>query len=270
MARPVARDMATPLSATTGPDGLVKLDYLAGGHQLVAVRVTAASIGTQVLELIECPGDAQVEPITIQLKPTSHLDGHVRNQSGEPVPGQVVEVWPGEEAGCQQVSSASRTAPFRLPLMDRSGRPTICSWDRISGGRPSPGFEPVLSKWITIREEPRVLLPFIQRPLRTISGRVVDRQGKPLANVEVFQSGDGPERTATRTEGRDGSRWGVFARGRSFSLHAEGFRFFGRLIKPGEGETTVELTRIGEQPTREMRMLPDPIPLEESRGLRGG
>ncbi len=69
-------------------------------------------------------------------------------------------------------------------------------------------------------------------------------------------------------KGRDGSRWGVFARGRYFSLHArEGFRFFGRLIKPGEGETTVELTRIGEQPTREMRMLPDPIPLEESRAL---
>ena len=60
----------------------------------------------------------------------------------------------------------------------------------------APGTEPILSDWITIGEQPRVLLPMIQRPLRTISGRVVDRQGKPLASIEVFQSGDGPERTA--------------------------------------------------------------------------
>ena len=52
----------------------------------------------------------------------------------------------------------------------------------------------------------------------------------------------------------------LFARG-------EGFRFFGRLIKPGDRDITVELTRTSERPAREMRMLPDPIPLEESRAL---
>jgi hypothetical protein len=37
--------------------------------------------------------------------------------------------------------------------------------------------------------------------------------------------------------------------------------------KHGEREIAVELKRIGERPTREMRMLPEPIPLEESRAL---
>ncbi len=132
----------------------------------------------------------------------------------------------------------------------------------------APGMEPILSDWITIGDKPRVLLPMIQRPLRTLSGRVVDRQGKPLAGIEVFQSGDGPERTATKSaaDGRfmlSGFRQGaifLFARG-------DGFRFFGQLIKPGDRDITVELTRTSERPAVEMRMLPDPIPPEESRAL---
>ena len=52
----------------------------------------------------------------------------------------------------------------------------------------------------------------------------------------------------------------LFARG-------DGFRFFGRLIRPGENGVTLELTRTSEQPLREMRMLPDAVPREESRAM---
>ena len=73
------------------------------------------------------------------------------------------------------------------------------------------------------------------RPLRTVRGRVVDRQGKPVANVEVFQSGDGPEPTVDPDRRRrpvllDGFRQGpvfLFARG-------DGFRFHGQLVREGE------------------------------------
>ncbi len=40
--------LARPRAATTGPDGKATLDYLAGGDQLVAVRVTAAPLGSLV------------------------------------------------------------------------------------------------------------------------------------------------------------------------------------------------------------------------------
>ena len=125
----------------------------------------------------------------------------------------------------------------------------------------APGMEPILSNWITIGMEPRVLLPFIQRPLRTIDGRVVDRQGKPLAGIEVFQSGDGPERTATKIrQGRP-----VHARRLSqgpvfLFARGEGFRFFGRLVKPGENDITVELTRRSEKPTRRCGGCPNRFP----------
>jgi Carboxypeptidase regulatory-like domain len=129
-----------------------------------------------------------------------------------------------------------------------------------------PGKDSILSDWITIGDTPRALLPMRLRSLRAVSGRVVDRRGKPVANVEIFQSGDGLEQTSTRSDadGRfvlDGFREGpvfVFARG-------DGFRFHGQLIREGAHDVKVELRRGSEPPLREMRMLAEPVPLEECR-----
>ncbi len=130
------------------------------------------------------------------------------------------------------------------------------------------GMEPILSPWITMREKPRVLLPMIERPLRTISGRVVDRQRKPLPGIEVFQAGDGPERTATTTDSAGRFALGGFRRGPVFLFaRGEGFRFGGQLIKPGAANITVELTRTSERPAQEMSMLREPVPIDESRAL---
>ena len=115
---------------------------------------------------------------------------------------------------------------------------------------------------------PQRPLDLVLRPLRTIAGRVVDRRGQPVAGVEVFQAGDGPEPASTRTDdaGRfvqAGFRHGpvfLFARGR-------GFRFHGRLVQDEVPQVEVVLTRETEQPARSMATLPDPIPPEESRAL---
>ena len=47
----------------------------------------------------------------------------------------------------------------------------------------------------------------------------------------------------------------------------EGFRFFGRLIKPGEEEVSVRMIRIGERPAPELHTLQEPIPWEEAQAL---
>ena len=82
------------------------------------------------------------------------------------------------------------------------------------------GMEPTLSPWITMGEKPRILLPMIERPLRTISGRVLDRQGKPLPGIEVFQAGDGPERTTTATDSAGRFSLGGFRQGPVFLFGA--------------------------------------------------
>ncbi len=266
----VPEALATRLSITTGPDGTATLDYLTGGDRLVAVRLAATSIGTQDLQIVENPRrNNQGVTITIRLKPTRRLAGRVRNRAGKSVAGQEVEVWskggdwlrmnPVAFLDCPLRTAADGT--FRTPenlLVGSSYRVVIRA----------PGFESILSKWITIGEQPPLLLPMLQRPLRTIRGRVVDRQGTPLADVEVFQSGDGPERTATKTDSDGRFALGGFREGPVFLFaRKDSYRFFGRLIKAGEDEIGVKMIRVGERPAPELRTLPESIPQEESRAL---
>ncbi len=266
----IPESMASPLAVTTGPDGRATFHYLAARDQLVAVRVAADPIGTQDVLLVERPGQSAVEPvITIKLKKTSRLAGRIVDSAGQPVAGQVVEIWSRGGGWLRPNSVELRGGPLKTTADGHFQTPDnllVGSTYRVAVR--APGKDPILSDWIAIDEAPRTLLPMQLRSLRTIGGRVIDRQGKPAANVEVFQSGDGPEQTTTQTgsDGRfslSGFRQGpvfVFARG-------VGFRFQGQLIKEGESEVTVELTRGTERPARAMRMLPELIPREESRAM---
>ncbi|MGP0065699.1 MAG: carboxypeptidase regulatory-like domain-containing protein [Isosphaeraceae bacterium] len=263
--------MAAPLAILTGPDGRATINYLAARDQLVAVRVSAEPIGTQDVLLVERPGRSAVEPvIAIRIKKTSRLAGRVMDGAGQPVAGQLVEIWSRGGGGWLLPNSVElRGGPLRTSADGRFQTP-----DNLMVGSTyrvvvrASGKEPIVSDWIPIGEAPKTLLPMRLRPLRSVGGRVVDRQGKPVANVEVFQSGDGPEPMSTRSgaDGRfvlDGFRQGpafVFAR-------AEGFRFHGQLVREGEHQVAVELTRGNERPGREIRMLPESISPEESRAL---
>jgi hypothetical protein len=267
----IPETLADPLAVVTGSDGRATLNYLAARDQLVAVRVSADPIGTQDFLLVDRPGSSSVESvITIKLKKTSRLAGRIVDGAGQPVADQVVEVWSRGGGNWLRPDPVElRGGALRTSADGRFQTPDnllVGSMYRIAVQAPSK--EPILSDWITIGDQPRTLLPMKFLPLRSVGGRVVDRQGKPVADAEVFQAGDGPDPTATKTdaEGRfslDGFRQGpvfVFVR-------REGFRFQGRLIRDSERAVTVELTGTGEPSSREMTMLPEPIPLEESRAM---
>ena len=128
------------------------------------------------------------------------------------------------------------------------------------------GFAPAVSDWITLRGESNALPPLTIRSLRTLAGRVVDRQGHPIAGVQVFQPGEGP--AATTDEAGRFHVAGVRS-GRSFLLaRRDGFRFSGTSIDDEESNR-VELTlsRPGEPADRIMATLPEPIPPDEARAL---
>ena len=268
--------IAEPLAVTTGPDGTASLAYLGAGDQLVAVRVTADSIGTQDLQLVERLGRQRPGSDDHNTPPADEpADRPCPKSCGrtgrEPNGRDLVQ---GRHFGAFAAFPPPSPIGFKNGPVRTAADGSFQTPDNLLIGSSyrvvvrAPGTEPILSDWITIGDKPRVLLPMIQRPLRTISGRAVDRQGKPVAGVEVFQSGDGPERTSTTTDADGRFTLEGFRQGPVFLfVRGEGFRFFGRLIRPGENGITVELTRTSERPAREMKMLPDPIPLEESRAL---
>ncbi len=267
----IPESLAEPLTVVTGPDGQATINYLTARDQLAAARVTTDSIGTQDVRLVDRPGQGSTEPvIVIRLKKTSRLSGRIVDESGGPVADQVVSIWLRSDLHWLRSSVVLPTGgPVRTAADGSFQTPA----NLIVGARyrvfvRAPGHEPILSDWMTIGEQPQALAPMQLRRLRTINGRVVDRQGKPVANIEVFQSGDGPEPTSTRTDPAGRFSLGGFRQGTVFLFaRGEGFRFHGQMIRDREGEAAVELTRSGERPAHAMHILPEPMPTEESRAM---
>ncbi len=262
--------VAQSLTATTVRDGKVTFDCVARPDQLFAVQVSTPSIGRQSLLVSDEPIQSlNWTAATIRLKSTSRIAGTVKTAAGEPCAGVPIEIYSQtkpwltarpvefESGPARTVADGSFQTPDNL-LAGFSYRALVRA----------PGMEPALSAWITLGEKPYVLPPFLLRPLCNKTGRVVDRQGKPVAGIEVFQSGDGPERTSTLSDAAGRFTLGGFCQGAVFVfVRGEGWRFSGRLLKPGEDDVTLEITRLSEPPAQPMRMLPEPIPLVESRAL---
>ena len=189
--------------------------------------------------------------ITIKLKKTSSLSGRLVDEHGQPVAGQLVEIWSAHQGnwlganlvGFQQGPLLTGTdGSFRTPANLQQGRSYRLAIR-------AAGKDPIFSEWTTIPETPHALPPMVQRSLRTVRGHVVDRQGKPVAGARVFQSGDGPERTETTTAVDGQFSLGGFRQGPVFVfVRSAGFRFSGQMIKPSDVNVRIELTPDGEAP----------------------
>jgi Carboxypeptidase regulatory-like domain len=267
----VPESLADSLATSTGPDGTTTIGYLAARDQLAAVRITADSIGSQDFVLVEQPGRGSEPPvITIKLKSTSPISGRLVDENARPVEGQVVEVWAkGNGSWLAANLVGFKEGPLRT-IADGSFQ-TPANLQHGSAYRVAiraEGKDPIFSDWITIQQKSHTLPLLVQRPLRTIRGRVVDRQGKPVAGARVFQSGDGPERTETTTDADGHFSLGGFRQGPVFVLvRGGGFRLHGQLIKATEVNLTAQLTRESEPPAQAMKTLPDLISIDESRAL---
>ncbi len=263
--------LADSVAASTGSDGKATIHHVAARDQLVAVRITADSIESQDFLLVDKPGrGSEPSSTTIRLKSTGLLAGRVVGPHGQGVANQPVEIWSKGEGDLlppylvRLKGGPPRTAldgSFRTPEILMEG-----STYRVAVRR--DGGQPLISAWTTINGKTGTLPPLVLEALRTVRGRVVDRQGAPVASARVFQTGDGPQRTSIETDADGQFALGGFNPGPVFLfVLSEGFRFQGQLIKATGPDVTVTLTRLSERPAREMRMLKDPIPIEESRAL---
>ena len=94
----------------------------------------------------------------------------------------------------------------------------------------------------------------------TVEGVAVDSTGKPLADVRVFNSGDGAERLETRTDAAGKFRLQGFRRG-SVWVFAEkdGYRFTGLQSMAGASNAVLKMLRSNEPPR------PRPAPVAANR-----
>ncbi len=142
----VPSSMADALATTTGSDGTTTLNYVAPRDQVAAVRVSADSIGTQDILLIERPNqDLQESPITITLKKTTHLAGRIVDPNSRPVqnhPVQVLSMGGGGWLGPNTVEF--KDGPLRTGA-DGSFRTPDISWSVRAIA--SPSSSPAMSQF---------------------------------------------------------------------------------------------------------------------------
>jgi hypothetical protein len=267
---PIPDELVDRLAVTSRPDGQAELACLAATTELLAVRVTFPHGGAQMVALAR--DQARSEAVTLVLKLAGRLSGRVRRDDGQPAAGVVVEVWSRAGRLLRPLPVRFEGGPIR-GAADGSFHtpPILLAGVNYRAVIRVEGFPTVLTDWVAAAgtadaaiELPQVVL----KPPRALSGRVVDRQGQPISDVEVVAAGKGAS-AATDEQGR--FRLGKLPRNPvMLVIRRAGYRIDGRLL--AESDDTVEfvLARFDESPARTMATLPDEISDEERVRLARG
>lgn len=260
------------LSATTDARGDAPLPSLT---RVIDLRTVLVTVPGRVRHVLPLPYSKSKDDVTLTVGAPGRLAGRIEVPSGAARADITVEVW----ARCGIPVSDSRdlySMPERVGIepglirvradgfFETPQRLTIGTTYRVVVRR--DGFALALSEWIRLGRTPVASVSLTLRAVVKIEGRVIDRQGKPVAGVSVSQAAGGPASTSD-----EAGRF-VLAKarpGHSFLIaRKEGFRFHGMALGP-RGSSPVELviTWDSEPPEQRIATLPEPVPLDESRAL---
>jgi hypothetical protein len=137
------------------------------------------------------------------------------------------------EAGC----------PYRALIHVEGRAPQWTAWTEFGGDQPAAFPDVVIES------------------LKSVAGRVVDRQDRPLAGVTITQSGDGPRRTKTTTDGEGRFELTGYQNASGYVFAEKpGFRFRGQAVKAGDKDVRMMLARTSDPPERRLATLPEADP----------
>ena len=258
--------LAARLRATTDADGKGQI-LGCRAEDIEAVQVEAAGFGLQGSELGAEAGGVR----TIALRAAGRVIGRV--QADNPAAARGLDVialtLPQGSAGPQTTGQGSAT-------IDAEGRfeiPAIAAGKLHVGVLPAKGTKlrpkPPTGLALEAGKTAEVTIPMEGPPReRTVTGRVVDRTGQPIAGAVVFQSGDSEARTEATT-GVDGrfALSGVVARPTFLFVRKPGYRFLGLAIAARSNDVTLKIHKVQERPRLLRRTLPPPLPRQEERTL---
>jgi hypothetical protein len=118
------------------------------------------------------------------------------------------------------------------------------------------GYAPQLTRWTHPTRVGTVELPPLKLcPLGAIKGTVVDRAGKPVENVSVIQSGDGPKRLETTTDRQGHFTLDGIPEGPAMvCFEGAKYRFFGDVLACPAENVRVVLERVDDPNPRVLKL----------------
>ncbi|HEX7375921.1 MAG TPA: hypothetical protein VF278_02360 [Pirellulales bacterium] len=273
---PLPTNADIPLHSWSNAAGEFTIDGVASG---AGVRLWAGhGEAVNVAPIVARTGAEPVE-IVIRAKPSVSLEGRVLDAKGKPFAGAQVRVW----AEQRQHITGRESLPLGAPLFagsewlttdadgcfqtPRSLRPNVeYLLDVLAPGMSRVATETIEpATWKTTRFADIVLRAAPR--LRAVLGQVVDGEGRPVADARVWQSGDGPSRTETRTDASGRFQLpGVFDEPALLFVLKDSFRLRCVRVAPAVKDCQVTLHGANE-PAVPRSTLPLNLPPPERRKL---
>ncbi|MFO0957119.1 MAG: hypothetical protein U0800_06580 [Isosphaeraceae bacterium] len=253
--------LAERLAATTDASGSANWRSFAADDRLIGARIRSPRTGDQVISMARFE-DGPAESFRIELPRPGSAAWKISMPDGSPAPGLAVEVWSrNDNLGPNRVRFDGEGQTDGQGIF-RTGS-TLFEGVSYRAVVRAEGMDFLLTPWSPASPEP---IACALRPLRSVPGRVVDRQGKSVSGALVFQKASGPKPTESGTdvEGRFELKGVAPGAGHLF-VQADGFRFQG-LRFDGPGPAIVTLTRTDE-PAEPMTTLPDVLPEAERKAI---
>jgi hypothetical protein len=200
-----------------------------------------------------------------ELPPIELRYAHIRvvDDAGKPVPGATVKnVWYkptiAEQPASQGLTGTTGSAKPVSTGADGRFAVWVEAGTKYCLSVRAEGMSPLETEWTDFGKTAAIPDIVLHRPLlRAIAGRVVDRQGRPVAGVTVFQSRSGPKPTEAVTAADGKFSLAGIADPKAFLFARKaGFRFCGRMVEGSAGEVELVLARAGEPSARILHALP--------------
>jgi RNA polymerase sigma factor (sigma-70 family) len=213
-------------------------------------------------------------PLTLRVSRGARLAlaGRVRDARGGPIHGARVEVWarpwrPEPNVGTPR--TVALATPVRTDAAGKFQTPPQLEPDgfyRVVIG--AEGFLSESSDWLPVGNARPLAFPdLVLQRSRTLQGRILDRDGKPVAGVRLLHVDDRNRQTASSdAEGRYRLEGLREVAGFLFA-EKDGFRFHGQLSDPKADRVDMILTRSGERGSGSLKTLSSPLAKKERLAL---
>jgi len=199
-------------------------------------------------------GVADQQKLRLSKENAFFVDGRVTDMKGKPIAGaSVILEWMFPMGKSSPGGYTSRL--FDIGKTDAEGRfrsPALWAGDYYWVNVTAPGYGKAESKQVKGAVGKTATFPVqLVASALAVKGRVVDTAGKPLANVRVFNRGDGELPMATDSDSAGQFTLNGYLDGPAFVCAiAPGYRLLAAPVDPGGDSVTLTLRKTSEAPAQ--------------------